>query len=93
MQTDHDQWGRPEDTVDASVRPAYAVNANQPGSDVASATAAALAAASLVFTREGRKAYGATLLSHATQLYAFARRYVTARASPWTVFLCLVDEV
>ena len=90
VQTDHDQWGRPEDIVDASARPAYAVSPQRPGSDVASATAAALAAASMVFSREGNSAYAATLLTHATQLYEFAKRCGTGLVRSEGCVLCAV---
>ena len=44
---DHAQWTRVEDM--SIPRPAFKVDANNPGSDVAGETAAALAAASLAF--------------------------------------------
>lgn len=49
---DHSYWGRPEEmTMD---RPALKVTTSLPGSDVAGETAAALAAASIVFEDNGK---------------------------------------
>ena len=44
---DHAFWGRPEEYP--SPRPAWKIDANNPGSDLAGEAAAALAAASIVF--------------------------------------------
>ena len=44
---DHTFWGRPEEMPD--YRPSYKIDANAPGSDLAAETAAALAAASILF--------------------------------------------
>ncbi len=43
---DHDYWGRAEDMTMA--RPAYKITAQQPGSDLAGSTAAALASAAML---------------------------------------------
>nr|DAD36284.1 TPA_asm: hypothetical protein HUJ06_006924 [Nelumbo nucifera] len=70
--TDHYCWQRPEDmTTD---RRAYKIDANNPGSDLAGETAAAMAAASLVF-RHHNPSYANELLSHAKQLFDFADKY------------------
>ncbi|KAF6173020.1 hypothetical protein GIB67_006396 [Kingdonia uniflora] len=70
--SDHYCWQRPEDmTTD---RQAYKIDTNNPGSDLAGETAAAMAAASLVF-RHSNPAYANELLSHATQLFDFADKY------------------
>ena len=66
---DHASWGRPEDWTNA--RPAWKITAQNPGSDLAGETAAALAAASLVF-RSADSSYQSLLLQHARQLYDFA---------------------
>ncbi|KAF8033325.1 hypothetical protein BT93_D2051 [Corymbia citriodora subsp. variegata] len=67
--SDHYCWQRPEDmTTD---RRAYRIDPSRPGSDLAGETAAALAAASLVFRRYD-PAYSAELLRHAQQ---FADKY------------------
>nr|CAD7573960.1 unnamed protein product [Timema californicum] len=66
---DHEFWGRPEE-LNMS-RPAYKIDAQHPGSDLAGETAAALAAVSLVFRNENPK-YADLCLEHARQLYTFA---------------------
>lgn len=70
--TDHYCWQRPEDmTTD---RRAYKIDPNNPGSDLAAETAAAMAAASIVF-RHSNPAYARELLIHAEQLFSFADKY------------------
>lgn len=49
-------------------RRAYRIDPSNPGSDLAGETAAAMAAASLVF-RRSNPAYANTLLNHAYQVY------------------------
>ncbi|CAM2006440.1 glycoside hydrolase family 9 protein [Acanthopleuribacter pedis] len=71
-QADHSWWGSAE--VMPMARPAYKVDASCPGSDLTGETAAALAAASMVF-REVDAAYADTLQEHARQLYTFADTY------------------
>ena len=44
---DHSSWGRPEDMTMA--RPAFAITTSSPGSELAGETAAAMAAASILF--------------------------------------------
>ncbi len=56
---------RPEDMT--TPRGAYQINASHPGSDLAAETAAAMAAASIVF-QELDPTYSANLLSHARQV-------------------------
>ncbi|XP_068664724.1 endoglucanase 6-like [Aristolochia californica] len=70
--TDHYCWQRPEDMTTS--RKAYKVDVNNPGSDLAGETAAAMAAASMVF-RHSNPAYSNELLSHAKQLFEFADKY------------------
>ncbi|CAL0312588.1 unnamed protein product [Lupinus luteus] len=70
--TDHYCWQRPEDmTTD---RHAYKIDTSNPGSDLAGETAAAMAAASIVF-RHSNPSYSAELLRHAYQLFDFADKY------------------
>ncbi len=69
---DHAWWGSAE--VMRMDRPAFKIDAANPGSDLAGETAAALAAASMVFA-DSDPAYSAELLSHAEQLYSFADTY------------------
>jgi hypothetical protein len=70
--TDHAWWGSAE--VMAMSRPAYKIDATKPGSDLAAETAAAMAAASVVFKTDD-PTYSTTLLNHAIQLYNFADTY------------------
>ncbi|RWW79481.1 hypothetical protein BHE74_00012220 [Ensete ventricosum] len=60
--TDHYCWQRPEDMT--TPRQAYKIDTENPGSDVAGETAAAMAAASIVF-RKSDKHYSHLLLHHA----------------------------
>ncbi|KAI4386807.1 hypothetical protein MLD38_004707 [Melastoma candidum] len=69
---DHNCWQRPEDMIER--RPVVQVNTSFPGTEVAAETAAAMAAASLVF-RNTDSAYSSLLLFHAQQLFAFADTY------------------
>ncbi|KAK4773785.1 hypothetical protein SAY87_028804 [Trapa incisa] len=69
---DHHCCERPEDMD--TVRSVYSVSAANPGSDVAGETAAALAAASLVFRKADPK-YSALLLSTARKVMQFAIQY------------------
>ncbi|KAM1376648.1 hypothetical protein PS1_038637 [Malus domestica] len=70
--TDHYCWQRPEDMT--TNRQAYKISPSNPGSDLAGETAAAMAAASIVF-RRSNPAYSRELLSHAYQLFDFADKY------------------
>nr|XP_004292399.2 PREDICTED: endoglucanase 9-like [Fragaria vesca subsp. vesca] len=69
---DHKCWVRPEDMDQA--RTVYSVSSSNPGSDVAGETAAALAAASMVFRKVDPK-YSALLLSTAKKVFQFAIQY------------------
>jgi len=69
---DHAWWG-PAEVMPMS-RPSYKIDATCPGSDLAGETAAALAAAAMVFEPTDA-AYAQTLLTHARQLYDFADTY------------------
>ncbi|KAL5727045.1 cellulase [Ranunculus cassubicifolius] len=70
--SDHYCWQRPEDmTTD---RHAYRIDVNNPGSDLAGETAAAMASASIVF-RRFNPSYANELLTHAKQLFEFADKY------------------
>ncbi|XP_073122066.1 endoglucanase 3-like isoform X2 [Henckelia pumila] len=73
---DHRCWIRPED-MDAASNPArsvYSVSPSNPGSDVAGETAAALAAASIVF-RKVDPNYSRSLLITARNVMDFALKY------------------
>jgi Glycosyl hydrolase family 9/Cellulose binding domain/Calx-beta domain len=69
---DHAYWGPPETMRMA--RPAFKIDAQHPGSDLAGEAAASLASASIVF-RSTDAAYADRLLQHATQLFNFADTY------------------
>ncbi|CAM8973366.1 unnamed protein product [Rhodiola kirilowii] len=69
---DHACWERPEDMD--TPRDVYKVDKNSPGSDVAGETAAALAAASLVFRRSD-PTYSKLLIRRAIRVFEFADKY------------------
>ncbi|CAN4093966.1 unnamed protein product [Withania somnifera] len=69
---DHKCWDRPEAMTEA--RPLIQINASVPGTEVAAETAAAMAAASLVF-KSSDSTYSSDLLKHAKQLFTFADKY------------------
>ncbi|KAK3012205.1 hypothetical protein RJ639_012775 [Escallonia herrerae] len=69
---DHKCWERPEDMD--TVRSVYSVSASNPGSDVAGETAAALAAASMVFRKVDPR-YSKLLLRTAKNVMQFAVQY------------------
>ena len=64
--SDHPCWQRPEDMT--TPRPAYRIDEDNPGADLAAETAAAFAAASLVF-KPTNEIYASLLLTHAKQVY------------------------
>ncbi|CAN6481776.1 unnamed protein product [Victoria cruziana] len=70
--SDHSCWERPEDMT--TPRTAYKIDSNNPGSELAGETAAALAAASLAFQAYDSQ-YSARLLLHAKQLFEFADQF------------------
>ncbi|KAF5728425.1 endoglucanase 11-like [Tripterygium wilfordii] len=70
--TDHYCWQRPEDMTTS--RLAYKVDTENPGSDVAGETAAAMAAAAIVFNQTNPH-YSRLLLHHAQQLFEFGDKY------------------
>ncbi|KAL7644078.1 UNVERIFIED_CONTAM: hypothetical protein RMT77_004890 [Armadillidium vulgare] len=69
---DHAYWGRPED-MDMD-RPSDKIDSQEPGSDLAGETAAALAAASIVF-QDVDSSYSSQLLEAAKELYELADNY------------------
>lgn len=95
--SDHAFWGPPETMP--TPRPAFRIDASCGGSDLAAETAAAMAAASMVF-RPTDAAYANTLVSHARQLYTFAdtvrRKYsdcITDAAGFYQSFSGFQDEL
>jgi hypothetical protein len=71
-EADHKCWERPETMSEK--RPLTKITTKSPGSDVAAETAAAMAAASLVY-KPIDESYSSSLLDHAEQLFAFADRH------------------
>jgi len=69
---DHAFWGPPE--AMQMQRPAFRIDAQHPGSELAGEAAAALAASSILF-RESDPDYADLCLRHARELFAFADRY------------------
>ncbi|XP_019884179.2 endoglucanase 10 [Camponotus floridanus] len=67
-------WGRPEELPYDMYRPAYKINPEHPGSDVAGETAAALAVSSIVFKKVDPE-YSAKCLKHAREIYTLANLY------------------
>ena len=72
-QADHALWSSPESQ--SISRPALAITAEMPGSDVAAASAAAMASASVLFRENGDVIYADELLSNAKSLFDFAVTY------------------
>ncbi|XP_002739246.1 uncharacterized protein LOC100366322 [Saccoglossus kowalevskii] len=72
VDADHGSWVRPEDMT--MERPAYKVDEENPGSDVAGGTAAAMAAIAFVF-KDRDASYSATLIAHARELFTFANDF------------------
>ncbi|MCG8701487.1 MAG: glycoside hydrolase family 9 protein [Bacteroidales bacterium] len=71
---DHKYWV-PAEVVDIRYkRESFKIDAQNPGTDLACETAAAMAAASMVFADED-PAYSAELLKHAKQLFNFGDKY------------------
>ncbi|KAH9624582.1 hypothetical protein KSS87_004240 [Heliosperma pusillum] len=71
-EVDHKCWQRPETMTEK--RPLTKVDNSTPGTEVAAETAAAMAAASLVF-KTSNPTYSTNLLKHAKQLFDFADKY------------------
>ena len=69
---DHAWWGRPEDMPMA--RPSYKIDAQNPGSDLAAESAAALASAALLF-KDTDSGYASTLTQHAKELFDLADQH------------------
>jgi len=55
-------------------RPSYKITRNNPGTELAAETAAAMAACSVIF-RQSNPRYADTLVQHAKELYEFADRF------------------
>ncbi|KAL8224821.1 hypothetical protein R6Q57_017378 [Mikania cordata] len=82
---DHACWERPED-MDTR-RTVLKIDKNNPGSDVAAETAAALASASLVF-RKSDPVYSKILLKRAIRVFAFADKYRGSYSDGLKSYVC-----
>ncbi|KAJ0241121.1 Endoglucanase 9 [Hirschfeldia incana] len=82
---DHKCWERPEDMD--TPRTVYSVSSSNPGSDVAAETAAALAAASMVFRKADPK-YSRLLLATAKNVMQFAIQYKGAYSDSLSSSVC-----
>ncbi|KAJ9153067.1 hypothetical protein P3X46_026553 [Hevea brasiliensis] len=83
--SDHNCWERPEDMD--TIRTVYKIDGSHPGSDVAGETAAALAAASIVF-RSREPAYSRLLLDRAVRVFEFADTHRGAYSSSLHSAVC-----
>ena len=79
--SDHAYWGRPEEMT--MPRPAYHITESGPGSDLAGETAAALAAASMVYREMEDISLADECLSHARDLFEFADTYRGIYTDSW----------
>ncbi|KAH0676538.1 hypothetical protein KY285_024339 [Solanum tuberosum] len=70
--SDHKCWERPEDMT--TPRSVYKIDEQHPGADLAGETAAALAAAAVAF-KESDSGYSNQLLTHAKELFDFAKKF------------------
>ncbi|KAJ9696553.1 hypothetical protein PVL29_008663 [Vitis rotundifolia] len=82
---DHACWERPEDMD--TPRSVFKIDRNTPGSDVAAETAAALAAASVVFRRSD-PTYSKLLVRRAIRVFQFADRYRGAYSNGLRKYVC-----
>ncbi|KAL6502805.1 hypothetical protein OROHE_023973 [Orobanche hederae] len=82
---DHACWERPEDMD--TPRSVFKIDKNTPGTEVAAETAAALAAASLVFRRSDPN-YSKTLARRAIRVFEFADKYRGAYSNGLKSFVC-----
>ncbi|KAF5280194.1 hypothetical protein FQA39_LY18111 [Lamprigera yunnana] len=69
---DHKFWGRPEEMN--MTRPAYKIDVNHPGADLAGEVAATMAATALVFKNVNKDYYN-LVLRHSQDLYEFGVNY------------------
>ncbi|KAJ3683215.1 hypothetical protein LUZ60_013442 [Juncus effusus] len=82
---DHKCWERAEDMTTS--RPVYKVTPSNPGSDVAGETAAALAAASIVF-RHVDASYSKNLSAAAVKAFTFADKYKGSYSDSLSSVVC-----
>ncbi|XP_023513677.1 endoglucanase 17-like [Cucurbita pepo subsp. pepo] len=82
---DHACWERPEDMD--TPRSVFKVDKNNPGTEVAAETAAALAAASLVFRRSDPN-YSKLLVRRAMRVFEFADKYRGSYSTGLKKYVC-----
>ncbi|KVI12487.1 Glycoside hydrolase, family 9 [Cynara cardunculus var. scolymus] len=82
---DHACWERPEDMD--TPRTVVKIDRNTPGTEVAAETAAALAAASLVF-RKSDRSYSKVLLKRAIRVFEFADKFRGSYSNGLKKFVC-----
>lgn len=82
---DHACWERPEDMD--TPRTVIKIDRNTPGTEVAAETAAALAAASLVF-RKSDRSYSKLLLKRAIRVFEFADKFRGTYSNGLKKFVC-----
>lgn len=82
---DHACWERPEDMD--TPRTVVKIDRNTPGTEVAAETAAALAAASLVF-RKSDRSYSKLLLNRAIRVFEFADKFRGSYSNGLKKFVC-----
>ncbi|GAB4525938.1 MAG: hypothetical protein Tsb0014_05690 [Pleurocapsa sp.] len=73
--TDHKWWGAAEVVHYQMERPSYKIDTDCPGTELAAETSAALSASSILFRKNGDRAYADLLVKKAERLYDFADRY------------------
>ena len=73
--TDHEWWGAAEVVDREMERPAYKIDTNCPGTELAAETAAAMASASILFRKNGDHDYADLLVQKAERLFDFADKY------------------
>ncbi|XP_047158043.1 endoglucanase 8-like [Vigna umbellata] len=83
--SDHNCWERPEDMD--TLRTVFKIDGSHPGSDVAGETAAALAAASIVF-RSRDPSYSTKLLNRAVAVFQFADSHRGAYSNSLSRAVC-----
>ena len=72
---DHKWWGAAEVVHYQMERPAYKIDTNCPGTELAAETSAALSSSSILFRKNGDVAYADLLVEKAERLFDFADQY------------------
>ena len=72
---DHKWWGSAEVVQYHMERPAYKIDTDCPGTELAAETSAALSASSILFRKNGDRVYADVLVKKAEKLFDFADKY------------------